>query len=99
MITFSRIREPRDLARVLLGRPTRAEQEQIDRVRDKTQRDRKAKKKVEARAKRHQLNRELDHWRGLAERPIYAEPSFAIDNIELTNRCPCAASCARTPTT
>src|SRR5262245_44740144 len=88
MITFSRIREPRDLARILLGRPTRAEQEELARMRNEKRLAHKTRKKAEVRAKRNQLNREVEYWRGLAERPLYAEPIFAIDNIELTNRCP-----------
>ena len=97
MIMFSRIREPRDVARIFLGRPTRAEQEETTRRRERKRLARKETKKAEARAKRHQLNRELDYWKGLAERPVYAEPNFAIDNIELTNKCPMrCVMCPRT---
>ena len=87
MTTLSRIREPRDLARILLGRPTRAEQEELARVRE-VKRLAQEQEKAEARARRDQLLWELKYWRSLAVKPVYAEPIFAIDNIELTNRCP-----------
>jgi radical SAM protein with 4Fe4S-binding SPASM domain len=77
MATLSRIREPRDLARILLGRPTRAEQE-----------SERLAKKAKERSKRLELTKEIEYWKGMAERPLLAEPIFAIDNIELTNRCP-----------
>jgi radical SAM protein with 4Fe4S-binding SPASM domain len=87
MTTLSRIREPRDLARILLGRPTRAEQEELARVRE-VKRLAQEQEKAEARARRDQMLWELKYWRSLAVKPVYAEPIFAIDNIELTNRCP-----------
>jgi radical SAM protein with 4Fe4S-binding SPASM domain len=87
MTTLSRIREPRDLARILLGRPTRAEQDELARVRE-VKRLAQEQEKAEARARRDQLLGELRYWKALAVKPVYAEPIFAIDNIELTNRCP-----------
>jgi radical SAM protein with 4Fe4S-binding SPASM domain len=88
MTPFSRIREPRDLARILLGKPTRAEQEKRVRERDEERLARNEKRWAEARAQREQLLWEVRYWRALAGKPVFAEPIFAIDNIELTNRCP-----------
>lgn len=78
---FSRIREPRDLARILLGRPSRAEQEEL--------------RRLQLERKRHQ--RERAAAARVAAMPRLAEPIFAIDNIELTNRCPMrCVMCPRT---
>jgi len=91
MLVLSRIRDPWDLARILLGRPTRAEQERLERERDTERLARKEKaraKQLEERAKRQQLNRELEYWKGIAAMPLLSERVFAVDNIELTNRCP-----------
>lgn len=91
MIALSLVRDPRDLARILLGRPTRAEQERLERLRDEERLAKKEKaraKQLEERAKRLQLNRELEYWKGMAAMPLLSERIFAIDNIELTNRCP-----------
>lgn len=91
MMTLLRIRDPRDLARILLGRPTRVEHERLERLRDEGRLAKKEKartKQLEERAKRLQLNRELEYWKGIATMPVLSERIFAIDNIELTNRCP-----------
>ena len=115
MFTLARIHEPRDVARVLVGRPTRAEQEERRRLRrEKRQaqksamrarrekykaerRERREAKRAEERQRVLLLAQQLEYWKGMADMPMLAEPLFAIDNIELTNRCPMkCVMCPRT---
>lgn len=108
---LNRVREPRDIARILLGRPTRLEVKAKDtaakaakraqrNARHEAMRLAKAAReaaRLEAKQASKAARRERNHQARLAALPLIAPPRFAIDNIELTNRCPMrCVMCPRT---